>query len=740
MLEPDGVYLLSERGHHLLRGELYCRLAPLLDGSRSLDEVVDTLAAEATPAEIYYVVAGLEERGYVVEAEAGRLGRAAFWQGQGLEAGDAERRLGAARITVAGYGGIAVEPLSAALAELEIGVGADGELAVVVSDDYLQEGLAEFNSESLAAGRPWLLLKPVGLQVWIGPLFRPGSTGCWECLAQRLRGNRQVETYLQQQQRRAAPFPVSRVVIGGAAEAALRLAAIQIAIVLGGAAGGLGEGEMVTLEVDSLETKQHRLVRRPQCPCCGDPGRWSRAAEPIRLRSQKKRFTADGGHRVVSPEQTLARYGHHVSPITGAVSNLEPVPPDDDAVLRVWVASLDPWGNRRVLDLVPRGLQVGAAWGKGLTDAEARVSALGEALEGWSGAFSGDEPRTVASYRRLGDSAIHPNACMLFSPAQYQTRAAWNACHSRPYSIPDPSDEDAEFEWTRAWSLTRRSFRHVPTGFCFHGYPVQAGADYHRCDANGHAAGNTLEEAIVHGLLELVERDGLTLWWYNRIQRPEVDLDSFDDVRVSAIRSSYEYLRRDLWVLDLTSDLEIPTFAAVSRRGGEPRNWGLGFGAHLDPRTALLRALAELNQFDSLLAAVSRSGREWSSWAGNGRDRAHARPWWEQEDPAEYPHFLPDPTQARTTSSTYARSCSADLRDDLLLLQEVVEGRGLELLVVDQTRPDIELPVVQVIVPGLRHFRPPRLAPGRLYDVPVELGWLSERLAEDQLNPVPLVL
>ncbi|MDQ6771767.1 MAG: hypothetical protein M3024_02070, partial [Candidatus Dormibacteraeota bacterium] len=72
--------------------------------------------------------------------------------------------VGETRVSVAAYGGVAVEPLSAPLAELDIGVGADGELAVVVSDDYLQEGLAEFNSESLAAGRPWLLLKPVGLQ------------------------------------------------------------------------------------------------------------------------------------------------------------------------------------------------------------------------------------------------------------------------------------------------------------------------------------------------------------------------------------------------------------------------------------------------------------------------------------------------------------------------------------------------------------------------------------------------
>ena len=66
----------------------------------------------------------------------------------------------------------------------------------------------------------------------------------------------------------------------------------------------------------------------------------------------------------------------------------------------------------------------------------------------------------------------------------------------------------------------------------------------------------------------------------------------------------------------------------------------------------------------------------------------------------------------------------------------VPEAAGLEILVLDQTRPDIGLPVVKVTVPGLRHFWP-RFGPGRLYDVPVELGLIPQRLSEAQLNPVP---
>jgi ribosomal protein S12 methylthiotransferase accessory factor YcaO len=65
----------------------------------------------------------------------------------------------------------------------------------------------------------------------------------------------------------------------------------------------------------------------------------------------------------------------------------------------------------------------------------------------------------------------------------------------------------------------------------------------------------------------------------------------------------------------------------------------------------------------------------------------------------------------------------------------VAERQGLDFLVLDQTRPDIEAPVVRVIVPGLRHFYR-RFGPGRLYDVPVKLGWLERPLKEAELNPM----
>jgi ribosomal protein S12 methylthiotransferase accessory factor len=81
----------------------------------------------------------------------------------------------------------------------------------------------------------------------------------------------------------------------------------------------------------------------------------------------------------------------------------------------------------------------------------------------------------------------------------------------------------------------------------------------------------------------------------------------------------------------------------------------------------------------------------------------------------------------------------ADIVDDIHALRRAVEARGMTVLACDQTRADVGLPVVKAVVPGLRHFRE-RFAPGRLYDVPVDLGWRSHPTSEAELNPIAFFL
>jgi ribosomal protein S12 methylthiotransferase accessory factor len=84
---------------------------------------------------------------------------------------------------------------------------------------------------------------------------------------------------------------------------------------------------------------------------------------------------------------------------------------------------------------------------------------------------------------------------------------------------------------------------------------------------------------------------------------------------------------------------------------------------------------------------------------------------------------------------TFRRFEHQDLTEAVEECVAVAKRCGLELLVLDQTRDGIDLSVVRVVVPGLRHFWR-RLAPGRLYDVPAMMGWSDTPLTEDTVNPI----
>lgn len=737
VVKNEGVFLVSEIGYSALDGHLFELVAPLINGRRSAEEIAERLQAQATLAEVYYALTLLQQKGHLVESDQTlQSGEAALWSIQGIDPPTAIRRLGATAVSVTTFGKLAANPFLALLKSLHVRVDKEGELGIVLTDDYLRGELQAYNRDALRTCQPWLLFKPVGCEVWIGPVFKPGQTGCWECLAQRLRLNRTVETFVQRKQNRCEPFPIPGAVTPATQQTAYGMAATAIATWISRGEVPDLEGKVLSLNVLSWQTQFHTLVRQPLCPACGEASsELARPAEPLVLESRKKTFTEDGGHRVVAPEETLQKYECHVSHITGAVNALERHVVPNHGVMNVYLAGENFASQYRSLRHLKKTVRSRSS-GKGITDVQARASGLCEALERYSGVFQGTEMRRKATLKELDGLGIHPNDCMHCSERQYMERNAINAQGSRFYHVPQPFDEKAEIEWTPVWSLTYKVHRYLPTEYCYYAYPSPESEWYCIGCSNGNAAGNTLEEAVLQGFLELVERDCVAMWWYNRVRRPGVDLESFDEPFLSNLRAFLGGRHRELWVLDLTNDLGIPVFAALSRHTGHPQEQiTMGFGAHLDPRIALLRAMTELTQS---LVWVLHQDNDVNKTSEIVAD-SDILTWFKTATLANQPYLLPDENSQPRTTGAYTRCWTDDLRDDVLLCQSLVERHGMEMLVLDQTRPDIGLPVVKVFVPGLRHFWP-RFAPGRLYEVPVALGWRSSPLTEEQLNPIPMFL
>jgi ribosomal protein S12 methylthiotransferase accessory factor len=423
------------------------------------------------------------------------------------------------------------------------------------------------------------------------------------------------------------------------------------------------------------------------------------------------------------PIDTFRVLGRQLSPVTGIVSSLKRVSNTDEPV-SIYLATMSP----PFVENFGMSWQRHLAGGKGWTDVEARTSALCEALERHSSYVQGYEPRVHASLDSLGKAAIHPNQCMLFSNRQFEQRERLNSSASRFGFIPEQFDPSCELDWAPVWSVTREEWRYVPAQYCYRNYPAADDRTFCRADSNGTAAGETVRDAITRGFLELVERDAVAVWWYNRLRRPRIDLSQSADPPIRDLQRFYRERGREFWVLDLTNDLEVPACVAISKiLDGPEEGLIMGFAAAFDPMTALRHALAEMTQ---LLLPASRWLSMEESELG-GVDPVLLQ-WLRTATIDSQPHLAP-----ATTSPLWGIQSFREITDLHQLTLEIVQQHGLELLALDLTRPDIGLPVTKVIVPGLRHFWP-RFAPGRLYDVPVELGWLSKPLSEDELNPWPL--
>jgi ribosomal protein S12 methylthiotransferase accessory factor len=730
IVPSEGVFLLSEKGHFLLRGRAYIQLAPLLNGQYTEEEIVDLLQDKLSIPEIYYALGLLRRKGYLTDATSPMPAeQSAFWETLNLRPDSVAERFQATPVSVINFGQVAVEPFVAALETLGLRVSDHSQYRVVLSDDYLQAGLEAFNQEALDRNLAWMLVKPIGLELWLGPLFIPGQTGCWACLAHRLRGQRKVESYLQQKNGTTGPFTSAVAALPSTLQMAMNIAATETAKWVATGHNPVVEEGVVTLDTLSLQKQTHRLVRRPQCPQCGQPDILAtNQTRALVLQSQKKFFTADGGHRSLAPEETFKKLEHHLSPITGIVSAIRRTSTweNERGLTPSYVTDHNAVYMDEDLYFLRESLR-GRSGGKGKSYVQAKASALGEAIERYSGIFQGDEARLSARLKELNGAAIHPNRIMHFSERQYQNRAAQK--NSRYQWVPEPFDEDTEIEWSPVWSLTYNQTRYVPTAACYYGYARRYDIRFTRADSNGCAAGNNREEAIFQGFLELVERDSVALWWHNRLKRPVVDLASFDEPYFQELSAYYQTLQRDLWVLDITSDLNIPAFVAVSRRTDKAaQDIIFGFGAHLDPQAAILRTLTELNQF--LPAVYYRTSDEKESSAYE----PEVIEWWRTATVENQSYLVPDVSQPPKRRADYPRLWSDDLLTDVRCCVQLVAEKGLETLVLDQTRPDLDLHVVKVIVPELRHYWP-RFGPGRLYQVPVQMGWLPEPLSEEALNP-----
>ncbi len=702
-------------------------LSRVSEGVSSEEDLIDSLETLMPMPEVLYILDKLERNDIVIKAsDIYPEEEALFW----LELGIVPSRLtDILRNNPVSISSIHCEDhlkiFQDTFAGNRIEISRNGKLDLFIIEDYEQQELQRINLESLDKGNKWMLVKPYGTFICIGPLFEPGKTGCWKCLDHRVKLNHGVNDFYRIDSG-------SKIKVVPAIPYSIQIAAsitcLEIIKYLYFSENKNIEGNILSIDMAIPQMHIHPLVKRPQCSDCGTP-------EIIHSLQDKfvtfeednhSKLTVSGGFRTVSPEVTFEMYKHHISPITGIVQVLNQIKQEEDAPVFNYFSGTNTTmaspSNYRLNNHIRR-----YSMGKGRNTSQAKTGALCEAIERYSCIYQGDENVFSSSFKNLGKEAIHPYKCLNFSETQYKHRSVLNSnCQKKYLLIPAEFDEQKNMDWVKMYLIGSSEYKYIPAAYCFFNYPESIGSE--ACcyaDSNGNAAGNTMEEAILQGLFELIERDSVAIWWYNRLNCPSVDIASFEDSYFNELLRYYKTIDRELYAIDLSFDIGIPCFAAISHdmEGGKMI---VGFGAHVDAKIALERALTEMNQLLPIL-----SGNKYledpviSDWIKNAT--IDNQPYLKQ-------HNLPVKTTCSYSAdplfSTYEaiRHCQAKLAQS-----------NMECYFINFTKPDIGLPVVKVIVPGLRHFWT-RFGPGRLYDVPVKLNLLNKRKNEEELNPIPFFL
>lgn len=335
--------------------------------------------------------------------------------------------------------------------------------------------------------------------------------------------------------------------------------------------------------------------------------------------------------------------------------------------------------------------------GRGISKEACRSSCRGELTELASCCWWGDEQLVTASFDSLGPQAIPPEKLIGLSPRQYRERAAWNDEFGWYDWRPRPASPTDEIEWIRAADAWSGEHLFIPAETVLIGRREPGDmAAFAIADSNGCASGATLAEAKLNALMELIERDAVSRWWYGKQAFARVDLSSW--CRSNALLEYLSARSRICCLLKLSGAIPVSVFAAVTFEA-DGSDVAIGSAAAADPAGAAQSALIEALQMEIALNAARRhpgASRAWDRWRA-------------------------DVTIATPPLSSIANMQGwAAVPPEAMQLDDCIRAcheAGISIYWVDMTRPRLGLPTLRILSTDLC-FLKPRFGRARLLAQP----------------------
>ena len=419
----------------------------------------------------------------------------------------------------------------------------------------------------------------------------------------------------------------------------------------------------------------------------------------MQLQSRKK-WTVNGTSRIKPAHETLS----NVMPISKKIGVTRLADITDMDVLRIPNYSAVVPGTEDYIWVYS---------GKGPTKRHAMASALMESIERYSSLPSGWLGKFVrSSYSELSKThkVLHPDEIVEPMRFVYHT--------------------DMMMDWLPGYDLVSGEEIMVPASIALFRYTSSPPAinPFSYFHTNGLASGNVMEEAVCHALCEVIERDAMSLadlrasaipfhilrtivhslnaaaFSVSHILTdkfvddpsifPDVDISEIDFEPVKTLVEKFRQAGISLMVKDITSDIGIPTFNASSVEWIS-HDYGYlaeGHGTHPDARIAVLRAITEVSQTRAANIQGARDDLRKIKYNDENTDDRRA---WQFMHSTKKIRFSEVPT-----------FFNEDILDDINFLLYRLKNVGLnQVIIVDLTNPDIGIPVVRAIVPGLETFK-----------------------------------
>ncbi|PJN87854.1 TOMM precursor leader peptide-binding protein [Bacillus sp. mrc49] len=614
------------------------------------------------------------------------------------------------------------------LSDFTAGIPKDTALLLVLQDAW--DPAVHLKAEELARSQniPWLRGFVSFGEGVVGPLVRAGIPGCSQCadLRQLMAGRDRKEMW-----------GIKKQLLGnggiGRDAAASRSGLLQMSHLIGEevrkAMSGdqpRSEGRVAFIHLKTLNGSWHSFLPDPLCPICSQLPDDSMNRARISLQPSPK--ISPGSYRTRSMEdlgKVLAR--DYLDTRTGFLNSkmIDLIPPFADVSVNL-----------------PLFIGDEGTAGRTLSYAASEMTAILEGLE----RYCGMEPRgkrTVVhdSYNNLKDQALDPIKIGVHAEKNY----------AQPDFPFQPFDPDRSIDWVWGYSFMQERPILIPELLSY--YSLGCGNGFVYETSNGCALGGSLEEAIFYGIMEVAERDSFLMTWYAQLPLNRIDPYSADDkeleLMIDRAKAAAGY---DIQLFNSTMEHGIPSVWALAKnRKGKGLNLICAAGAHLDPVRAVKSAVFELAGMMLTLDEKLEEDKEEiekmfqdSSLVRKMDD--HGILYGLPQSEARLDFLLKPERPMRTFAEEFGEiEKHQDLTDELQSILEEFRRLKLDVIVVDQTTPEIErngLHCVKVLIPGMLpmtfgHHLTRVTGLERVLRVPMELGYVKRPLEFEQLNPHP---